>query len=192
MPTSNRKDSSLWIGMLNNKNWKNNNIVIMNFAWAYLKPEFYQDLGAAMYWRREIYGPRVGPLLDIDMKTYQGEESAMGLEFGIHFLDSEITTVVWQMWLDKIEEKFVSGVDYHTTCRCCPCLGISLILRRLILYVGFVSLDINTRVWNWFLSAGPPPWSRKHDGVGSWNQWRGASKTPGYIAPFIIDSNCPL
>lgn len=42
--------------MLNNKKFKNNNIVIMNFTGVYENQEFYQDLGAVWLELGDIQG----------------------------------------------------------------------------------------------------------------------------------------
>ena len=135
--------------MLNNKKFKNNNIVIMNFTGVYENQEFYQDLGAVWLELGDIQGTNC--YCDEEAEAAIKERISLMEPSGIHFLDSGNYHYVSKIWLDKIEEEFELLVFDHHTDMQMPMFG------NILSCGGWIqaALDTNTRLKRVYL-AGPP------------------------------------
>ena len=160
--------------MLNNKKFKNNNIVIMNFTGVFENQEFYQDLGAVWLELGDIQGTNC--YCDEEAEAAIKERISLMEPSGIHFLDSGNYHYVSKIWLDKIEEEFELLVFDHHTDMQMPMFG------NILSCGGWIqaALDTNTRLKRVYL-AGPPSMEAEADRERVVGINEEELKTPGCI-----------
>ena len=171
--------------MLNNKKFKNNNIVIMNFTGVYENQEFYQDLGAVWLELGDIQGTNC--YCDEEAEAAIKERISLMEPSGIHFLDSGNYHYVSKIWLDKIEEEFELLVFDHHTDMQMPMFG------NILSCGGWIqaALDTNTRLKRVYL-AGPPSMEAEADRERVVGINEEELKTPGCISRHLKNSELPL